>query len=137
MDYPKSNNYVKDDALDELKVKIGLALEDDWLADDTSPENSFLNYMTTDEKPYEDAENMMIRRLNKKVNYFKHRTYSYRKYIRLLHKIINFRDREIRELKRNQIVVNVKSIIKTRKYGHVSTTSRFLRQLKSRTENEK
>ena len=137
MDYPKSNNYIKDNALDELKEKIALALEDDWLADDTSPENSFLNYMTTDEKPNPNIDKIMFRNMNQEIRSLRRRNYSFRKYIRLLHKIINFRDREIRELKRNQIVVNVKSIIKTRKYGHVSTTSRVLRQLKSRTENEK
>jgi len=126
-DYPKSYNYVKDDALDKIKEKIDTALGEDC----------FLNYMTTDEKPYEDAENLIIRRLNKKIQYLKNRSYSNRKYIRLLHRIINFRDREIRELKRNQIVVNVTANTPHRRFGHVSSATRIMRQIKSRTENDK
>ena len=117
MDYPKSNNYVKDDVLDEIKKKI----------DDALGEDCFLNYMTTDEKPYEDAENLIIRRLNKKISYLKSRTYSHRKYIRLLHRIINFRDREIRELKRSQVIVNLNTNVKRKHYGKVNVVGRLRR----------
>jgi hypothetical protein len=124
-DYPKSNNYVKDDALDKLKVKFDEALG----------EGCFLNYMTTDEKPYQDLEKFMVRKLNRKINSLRSHNHRYRRYIRLLHRIINHRDREIRELKRSRVVVNINNVSK-RKYGHVSSTTRLMRLIKSRSENK-
>jgi hypothetical protein len=128
MDYPKSNNYVTDDVLDKLKVVLDAALKDDWSKDDTNPEDCFLNHMTTDEKPNPNIDKIMFRNMNQEIRSLRRRNYSFRKYIRLLHRIINFRDREIRELKRNQIVVNINSKPKFGKSYHITTVDRLRRK---------
>ena len=63
MDYPKSNNYVKDDILDEIKKKIDEALGEDC----------FLNYMTTDEKPNPNIDKIMFRNMNQEIRSLRRR----------------------------------------------------------------
>jgi len=126
MDYPKSNNYVKDDVLDEIKKKI----------DDALGEDCFLNYMTTDEKPNPNIDKIMFRNMNHEIRSLRRRNYSFRKYIRLLHRVINFRDREIRELKRSQIVVKIDSKPKFGKRYHVTEVDRLRRKANIEKEKE-
>lgn len=87
-------------------------------------EDCFLNYMTTDEKPYENVENLIVRRLQRKINTLKNREHSHRKYVRLLIKVIKARDREIRELKRSQITIKIDSKPKFIKRYYGSAISR-------------